>query len=173
MQFSAKEICRGMSKPKPSDFRKLKKLARFLVGMREVRWNYEWQSEEESGVMRIMVDSDWAGCTATRRSTSGGAIIAGKHTLKTWATTQPTVALSSAEAEYYALVDGAARGLAIKNTVNELGAKMQTPIMTNVMLGTDSSSAKSFASRRGLGKMRHMEVKMLWLQNAVKDGQVI
>ena len=36
----------------------------------------------------------------------------------------------------------------------------------------DSSSAKSFASKRGLGKIRHMELKELWLQEAVCRGRV-
>ena len=40
------------------------------------------------------------------------------------------------------------------------------------MISTDSSSAKSFASKRGLGKMRHIEVKDLWLQEAVCRGRI-
>lgn len=41
-----------------------------------------------------------------------------------------------------------------------------------VHLGTDSSAAKSFVSRRGLGKMRHLEIRDLWLQKEVADGKV-
>eukprot|EP00974_Lingulodinium_polyedra_P122417 11182751-Lingulodinium_polyedra.AAC.1 len=36
----------------------------------------------------------------------------------------------------------------------------------------DSSSAKAFASTRGLGRMRRLEVKDLWLQGLVKNGRV-
>ena len=36
----------------------------------------------------------------------------------------------------------------------------------------DSSAAKGFASKRGVGKMRHMEVKWLWLQEEVRRGRV-
>ena len=32
---------------------------------------------------------------------------------------------------------------------------------------TDSSAAKAFTSTRGLGRMRHVEVKLLWLQDLV------
>ena len=39
-------------------------------------------------------------------------------------------------------------------------------------MGTDSSAAKSFVSRRGLGKMRHLEIRDLWLQKEVRDGLV-
>ena len=40
------------------------------------------------------------------------------------------------------------------------------------LLCTDSSAAKSFSSRRGLGKMRHIDVKHLWLQDLVKKGEI-
>ena len=39
-------------------------------------------------------------------------------------------------------------------------------------LYTDSSAAKSFVSRRGLSRMRHVEVKELWLQEVVKVGTI-
>ena len=38
-----------------------------------------------------------------------------------------------------------------------------------VEMGTDSSGAKSFASWRGSGRIRHIEVKWLWLQQVVAD----
>ena len=41
-----------------------------------------------------------------------------------------------------------------------------------LVLGTDSAAAKSFVSRRGLGKMRHLEVRDLWLQEEVMKGNV-
>ena len=36
-----------------------------------------------------------------------------------------------------------------------------------------SSAAKSIASRTGLGKLRHLEIKFLWLQECVRRGKVI
>ena len=41
-----------------------------------------------------------------------------------------------------------------------------------VVVSADSSSAKSCVSERGLGKMRHIEVKGLRLQEAVCRGRV-
>ena len=40
-------------------------------------------------------------------------------------------------------------------------------------LNTDSEAAKSFVSRRGLGRMRHIEVRELWLQEEVRKGKVV
>ena len=45
--------------------------------------------------------------------------------------------------------------------------------MENVIqMATDSSAAKSFVYRRGLGKMRHLEIRDLWLQLEVREGRV-
>ena len=74
--------------------------------------------------------------------------------------------MSSAEAEYYALVEGAVRALGLQSMMRELG------IEVDVVLATDSSAAKSFSSQRGLGRMRHIEVKNLWLQEAVCRGRI-
>ena len=41
-----------------------------------------------------------------------------------------------------------------------------------MMVWTDSNAGRSVASRRGLGKLRHMEVKYLWVQDLVKDGRL-
>ena len=42
-----------------------------------------------------------------------------------------------------------------------------------IVLGTDSSAAKSVAARRGLGRMRHMDVCELWLQEEVLCRRVV
>ena len=45
--------------------------------------------------------------------------------------------------------------------------------LSNVVhIGTDSSAAKSFVCRRGLWRMRHLEIRDLWLQKEVRDGRV-
>ena len=42
-----------------------------------------------------------------------------------------------------------------------------------VHVGTDSSAATSFVSRRGLGKMRHVDIRDLWLQKEAREGKVL
>ena len=46
--------------------------------------------------------------------------------------------------------------------------------MENIVhIGTDSSAAKSFVGRQGLGKMKHLEIRDLWLQKAVNEGRPV
>ena len=42
----------------------------------------------------------------------------------------------------------------------------------NIRLRTDASAAKGIATRRGLGKVRHIEVNQLWLQEKVNSGEI-
>ena len=40
------------------------------------------------------------------------------------------------------------------------------------MVKTDASAAKGIASRRGAGKVRHIEVAQLWVQEKVSSGEI-
>ena len=64
--------------------------------------------------MTACTDSDWAGCICTARSTSGGVVTIGEHAIKTYCRQQKAIALSSAEAELYAMVAASAEALAVQ-----------------------------------------------------------
>jgi len=87
--------------------------------------------------------------------------------LKTWSSTQASIAQSSGEAEYYALVRAASEALGMQSIMRDLGWDCK------IRLLVDSSAAKSIASRTGLGKLRHLEIKFLWLQECVRRGKVV
>ena len=162
IQFAAKEICRDMAKPRVASMAKLKRLARYLLRFRRGTIHFRAQPEADDTRVEVYSDSDWAGCRRTRKSTSGGVLMVGGGVLKTWSGTQATVALSSGEAEYNAVTRASAEGLGMVALMGDLGWPSQLRVWI------DSSAAKSIASRMGLGKVRHLEVKFLWLQEAVR-----
>ena len=59
----------------------------------------------------------------------------GRHVVRTWSATQPTVATSSGEAELIALAEGASRGLGLRTMMMELGF---CPELQVVHVATDS-----------------------------------
>ena len=68
------------------------------------------------------------------------------------------------------MVEGVLKAKGVQALGKEIGVKyLDSPIV----LHTDSSAAKSFACRRGFGRMRHIDTKCLWLQAAVLDRQVL
>ena len=71
--------------------------------------------------------------------------------------------MSSAEAEFHALIDAVLRAKWAQGI----------PVSPIAEAWTDSSAAKSFVSRRGLVKMRHLELRDLWLQREVGEGKVV
>ena len=61
---------------------------------------------------------------------------------------------------------GVAEALAVQALAEEMGWKM------SVCVHTDSSAAKAVASRRGLGKLRHIELKYLWVPELVQEQRI-
>ena len=83
--------------------------------------------------------------------------------------TLSTLACSTAgspEAEYYACSVAFAEVRHVMSFLADWG------LSARCVHGTDSSSAIVHASRLGLGGLRHMEVRFLWVQNEVRSGRV-
>ena len=45
-------------------------------------------------------------------------------------------------------------------------------VETQIHMTCDSSAARGIAARQGLGRMRHVDVRYLWLQQAVQEGRL-
>ncbi len=102
IQYTVKELCRGMSKPKRKDWVALERLGRYLHGRPRLVQTFEWQAQDQN--INAYSDADWASCKDTRKSTSGGALMWGSHCLRSWSKTQTVIAQSSAESELTATV---------------------------------------------------------------------
>ena len=74
-------------------------------------------------------------------------------------------ALSSGEAEYYAIVKGASQGIGVRSMLWDF--QLNDAGQRHVEIKEDSSAAKGIASRRGLGKLKHIDIKELWIQEKV------
>ena len=112
--------------------------------------------------LETYTDTDWAGCTRTRKSTSGGCIMLGAHLIKAWSATQASIALSSGEAEYYGVVRGAGIALGMQALYKDIGLNLP------IRVWTDSSAAIGIGGRQGLGKLRHLECHSLWVQQRLR-----
>ena len=117
-----------MSAPTDQSLKALKRLGRYLGGRPRLVYTYRRQ---EIDTIDVYVDTDWAGCVRTRKSTSGGAVMLGKHTIKHWSSTQPSVSLSSGEAEFYGVVRGAGQGLGYQALLKDLGIDIPLRMWTD------------------------------------------
>ena len=57
----------------------IKRIIRYLQGKPRVAKRYQFQMESEG--ITVYTDSDWAGYVETRKSTSGGVVCRGSHTI--------------------------------------------------------------------------------------------
>ena len=90
----------------------------------------------------------------------------GKHLIRSWSTNQAVIALSSGEVEYYSMVKGGSIGLGTQAMIKELGVELP------ITMRSDASAAIGIVMRRGLGKIRHIDVSQLWLQEKVRSGEI-
>ena len=88
------------------------------------------------------VDSGWAGCHKSRRSTSGSMVQVLDCTVIHTSRTQATVELSSGEAELHAIGHGINEALFVRNIVPE--AEFARKV--NMFTYTDSPAGKSMAT---------------------------
>ena len=150
-----------MSKPRRADWQALRRIARYLK--HQPRLVYQYPGQEESEIT-VFVDSDFAGCLETRRSTSGGCMMLGRHLVKHWSSTQKKTALSSGEAELSGVLKGSSEGLGLQSVLHDLG------LQRDLVVRTDASAALGICRRHGLGKVRHLAVGQLWAQERLKAG---
>ena len=90
----------------------------------------------------------------------------GRHLIKTYARTQSNIALSSAEAELYAIVTAASEAMGLKTMIKDYGGDA-TPY-----IHVDATAAIGIAQREGVGKVRHLDTQALWIQDAVRQRRV-
>ena len=163
MKFFEKRLSEMMTKPRKMGNLQLTRLARYLVGTQMLTLRFHHQ--EYGDTVRIPVDSDWAG-SEERYSTHAGLEFHGGHLVDSWVASDQVRALNSGEAELYGIVDGSRRGIFTKHMYEEMGRN------TNIDVETGSTAAIGMCYRTGVGKTRHIQVRWLWIQDAIRDKVV-
>ena len=70
--------------------------------------------------------------------------------------------LSSGESELAAVVRASAEGLVLRSILEDFGVKVR------ITIRSDATAAIGMVKRQGLGKVRHLAVADLWVQQRVK-----
>ena len=162
LQYASNCVSKHMSKPSPRGWRILKRVGRYLKGNERLVQRFPWA--EKAVEIDAHGDSDWAGDRQSGKSTSGGVISIRGHVVKTWSSTQQTIATSSGEAELYAITKAATQTVGIISIMQDFGITMTGKVWS------DSTAAIGIVCRSGLGRTRHIRVQYLWLQQEVEGG---
>ena len=141
-RFASKELCRWMAAPTESGLLGLKRLGRYFRGHRRLVYEYPFQCADR---VEVYSDTDWAGCLNTRKSTSGGCLMLGRHLFKSWSSTQAMVSLSSGESEFYGVTKAAGIGLGYQALLRNFRISM------DIRPWTDCSATIGICGRQGPG----------------------
>ena len=90
----------------------------------------------------------------------------GTHYLKSWSSTQKTIALSSGEAELTAVVECSCECIGMVQLAEDWGLNLEGDILV------DSSAALGVVSRKGAGRLRHVRGGQLWVQEKHENEEL-
>ncbi len=121
----------------------------------------------KTNYLEVITDSDWAGETQHRKSSSCAVLQSGACTLTCISRGQGIRSQSSTEAEVYGAVMGVMEACHLQQLLAWLGEPLR------LRLSLDSSAARSAVLRRGVGRIRHLEVKVLWIQDHTNSGRLV
>ena len=76
------------------------------------------------------------------------------------------IALSSGEAELGGLCKGAANAIGMRSVARDLGIKFK------LNLASDATAALGMSRRLGVGKVRHLDTSLLWIQHKIREGEL-
>ena len=129
----------------------------YLRGTQDLGLKLQVQNRACS-TLTVFTDSDWAGDRPTCKSVSSWVIMLDGFLISAGARTQSVIAQSSCQAEYIAATAATSEAKYIQALFLACGQHV------NIHLRSDSSGAVGVASRRALQRLRHLDVRFLWLQ---------
>lgn len=167
LAYSAGLLARFMSKWSVEHYKAAKHLLRYIKGTTDYALTFDANSCKKT--LQGMVDSDWGGCLTSRRSTTGfvnilfGGLVAWKSRL------QPTVALSTMEAELSAGCDATKQAAWLRQILQDL----RVPVKGPIRYLCDNQGAIAAAANPGQhDKRKHMGMKAHYVTDEVKRGRV-
>jgi hypothetical protein len=114
-------------------------------------------------------DADYAGCKRTRRSTSGCCFIGAGAMVSAKSQLQRTVAASTCEAEYMALLTGTKQAVWWRQVLTDMG---RTPEAATVIF-EDNQGAEALTKNMIIhDRSKHIDVAYHFTRERVENGEV-
>jgi hypothetical protein len=167
--YAVMQLARFNSNPGETHVKASKQVLRYLNDDPSKGIKYT-KTKDFDGKIRIIayVDSDWAGCVDTRRSTMGYIIKVANGPTSWKSKTIKSLALSSCEAEFVALSEVCRELMWMCRFLDELGIQYHTP-----EIHCDSSSAIRWAEDPVQHQRnKHVELKYYYCRDLVTADKV-
>jgi len=116
------------------------------------------------------VDSDFAGCKNTRRSTEGTIFIVAGGPVSWESKQQDTVTLSTIEAEYMAFSRTMTQAILISKYFDEVGLPTQKPIIIHA---DNSGAISNSINHKNHQRTKHIDVHHHFVKEHTKSGEIV
>ena len=161
-------LARFSANPGPAHWTALKHLCRYLQGTKDYKLTYE-PDPQQGETFSTFADADYGGDVDSRRSTSGMVVKMGSGAISWASKLQPVVTLSTTEAEYLSAVSAGQEILWLRSLFSEMGFEIKGASTLHL----DNQSAIAVTRNpEHHGRMKHLDVRYLWLRDYVKAGHI-
>ena len=176
VMFAVKELSAHMSAPTVCALQKLRKLIGYLKANGDMgiklcipefgagKWK---RGGEKFWNVETFTDADWSAHKTHRRSTSCAVHFINNNLAYASSRTQRVVSLSSAESELHSMVSGCSDAIFLRRCMEFL-----TGDEIEQWQWVDNSAARQLIERQGVGRVRHLSGKILWMQSLVLEKQI-
>ena len=158
VHHSSLQMSVGMSEPEVVHQLQVVRVARYVLQHPEETWLFNYQADPKA--LYVYTDTEWAADELTRKSVSCTVERYGSHMFDCSVAKQSLVPLSSREAEFYGIVRAVGRQSKPHRSRSRSGCN-----------SSDSSAARGICTRTGSGKVRHLSIKELGLQEAYRKKE--
>jgi hypothetical protein len=164
--YAVGAVSRYNSNPGESHWRAVKRIFRYLKGTRDLELHYGKTGKTLCGYS----DADWAGDADDRRSTTGFTFLLGGGAITWKSQKQPTVALSTTEAEYMALCHSAKEAIWLKTLLRELGYQAGD---TPTRIYTDNQGSMALAKNAvHHARTKHIDVRHHFIREKLEAKEI-
>ena len=168
ISFAVSELSRFVSDPGLVHMQAAKRVLRYLKGTKDLKLKYSRPEGVKINQLWGYVDSDWAGCIDTRKSTTGYLLMFNGAAISWKSKRQNVVALSSAEAEFMAASALVQEVIYLRKLLERLGYTQSGP--TPIFEDNRTCIAWTEGSVGGSDRAKHMDLLAHFVHDAVKEG---
>ena len=167
--YAVTALCQFMASPAVSHWNAVKRVFRYLQGTAEYELVYGWKCGVDQPLYGYS-DSDWGNDVNDRRSVTGWVFLLHDGAVSWQSCKQPTVALSSVEAEYMAATQATREAVWWRAFLTELGM----PPTTATTIYSDSQGAIALAKKPEHHKRtKHIDIQHHYVREQTATGSVI
>lgn len=165
--YSVSFLNRFLRNPGPQHIRATKRIMRYLRGTRKLELTFRGDLKPLVGY----TDSDWAGDLETRRSTSGYLFNIGSGAISWSSKRQPTVSLSSCEAEYVAQTQATKEAIWLQSLLSQLVKDDEEPTAT-VIFGDNQGAIALAKNPQFHSRTKHIAIQHHFVREKQAEGKV-